>query len=65
MAMFTTLAPKGMRLHDGMVQANRGFQDKMFKMYTGQALHQESSSIGGSKGVDRFGIPRGSAAVNI
>ena len=22
-AMFTALAPKGMRLHDGMVQANR------------------------------------------
>ena len=27
-----------MRMHDGMVMANKGFQDKLFKMYTGQSL---------------------------
>ena len=25
-------------MHDGMVMANKGFQDKLFKMYTGQTL---------------------------
>jgi hypothetical protein len=25
-------------MHDGMVMANKGFQDKLFKMYTGQSL---------------------------
>ena len=29
-----------MRMHDGMVMANRGFQDKMFKLYTGESLKQ-------------------------
>eukprot|EP00960_Hanusia_phi_P053557 762156-Hanusia_phi.AAC.3 len=54
----------------GLVEANRGFQDHMFKLYTGQSLKQEhmyhaSQSIGGSRGVDRFGIPRGGAVIDV
>ncbi|EKX42741.1 hypothetical protein GUITHDRAFT_111110 [Guillardia theta CCMP2712] len=54
----------------GLVEANRGFQDHMFKLYTGQSLKQRhidhaSQSIGGSRGVDRFGIPRGGAVIDI
>ena len=31
-------------MHDGMVMANKGFQDKMFKLYTGQSLKGVSSA---------------------
>ena len=35
----------GMRMHDGMVMANKGFQDKLFKLYTGQSLKGVSSAL--------------------
>ena len=39
-----------------MVQANPGFQNKLFSMFTGENVHKPSH-MGGGRGIDRYGIP--------